>query len=261
MNFHRLERSKWYRGTLLASVLTLMAAWPLTVTAAERIGAYFTQVNTYAYAKAPNEGPRVLLGPRMAYEVVDVTRKSDGTKWFQIVYPKRNWKIGGTGWISETPHEVLARPNETVHVLREIPVGPNPKIELVIVPTRDLKILTITKPSADFPQITWQKVQYSTTNPWKPWVRANNGIYRPGMSVSYMIEVYSAMVARNVPLAKLKRLLSGAIGVGDSVRDVEWALGRPLHIREEKSGPDQHTFWQYGAMVVQFENAVVKQFN
>lgn len=245
-------------GTLLLAGLLSIA---VASHAAQPLGAFFTQVNTYVYADAPNQGTRVLLRPRLAYEVIDLTTDGEGLIWYKIIYPQRTRKVSGTGWIAASPHELLANPAENRRVLAQIPDRPDAAVDAVAVPGRDIKVLGITKPSEVFPQIVWQKVQYETNAPWTAWVRSATGIYRPGMSVAYMIEVYSTMVARNVPLEKLKRLLSGVVAVGDSAREVEWALGKPLRVRDEQSDNVRQSFWQYGALVVQFENAVVKQIN
>ena len=258
----RSSRGAWARALLLGMLTLgglLLGAPPAQ--ARQSLGAFFTQVNTYVYADAPNQGTRVLLRPRLAYEVIDLTTDEEGLIWYKIIYPQRTRKVTGTGWIAASPHELLANPGENRRVLAEVPERPDAPVEAVAVPGRDIKVLGITKPSELFPQIVWQKVQYETSELWTAWIRSATGIYRPGMSVAYMIEVYSTMVARNVPLEKLKRLLSGVVVVGDSTREVEWALGKPLRVRDEQSENVRQSFWQYGALVVQFENAVVKQIN
>ncbi|MBI3993152.1 MAG: hypothetical protein HY342_07745 [Candidatus Lambdaproteobacteria bacterium] len=227
----------------------------------EPLGAFFTQVNTYLYSDGPNAGARVLVRARQTFTVIDLTNTADGTVWYRIVFPERDTRLEGVGWVFEAPHEILERQGGNVTVYEEIPRARTAVGETVSVPTQAIKQLNITEPSTRFAEITWYKVQYSAKIPLTPWIRAATGIYRPGVSAEFITRVYANMVARNIKVDKVKRLLSGVIQVGDSKRDVEWGLGDPLHVREETAGDIRRVFWQYAMVVVQFENDVVKQIN
>ena len=262
----RPPRGGWRRGALagLSVALLLLAgatSFVRTALADESLGAFFTQVNTYIYSDGPNAGPRVLVRPRETFAVIDVTTSGDGTPWYRIEFPARDTKLEGVGWIFEAPHELLERQGGYVTVFVEIPRTRNTIGETVSVPTLAIKQLNLTEPSARFPEITWYKVQYSARTPLRPWIRAATGIYRPGVSAEFITRVYANMVARNIQVNKVKRLLSGVIQVGDSRRDVEWGLGEPLHVREESIGETRRVYWQFAMVVVQFENDVVKQIN
>jgi hypothetical protein len=249
-------------GLGLGAVLLAGAVGPArNAWAGEALGAFFTQVNTDIYSDGPNAGPRVLVRPRETFAVIDVTTTAEGTVWYRIEFPARDTKLEGVGWVFEAPHEILERQGGTVTVFTEIPRSRNTIGETVNVPTQAIKQLNLTEPSARFPEITWYKVQYSAKTPLTPWIRAATGIYRPGVSAEFITRVYANMVARNIQVAKVKRLLSGVIQVGDDKRDVEWGLGDPLHVREEIIGETRRVYWQYAMVVVQFENDVVKQLN
>lgn len=251
--------------TRLVRLILLTALFAVVGVAAARasngLGAFFTQVNTYVYTKAPGAGPRYLVRPRQALTVLDLRSTEAGVLWYQIEYTAKDKKLEGEGWIMETPHEILAKPGMLVTVFLTIPDTRPSLVSTVSIPVHALKLLDIVEPSTHYAEISWQKVRYKTNTPLTPWIRAATGIYRPGIEEEFITRVYATMVARQVPVKKLKRLISGVIQVGDSQQDVTWSLGEPLNSREETTGDTRHVFWQYGSIVVQFENSIVKLIN
>lgn len=245
----------------ILSVLAALMLWPGPPLHAQEIGAYFTLVNTYVYRDGPQKGPRLLLRPRQAFAVVDVTGDNDETPWYRIVYPGRNEHLSGVGWTPKAPHELLPNEREPVIVYSRVLDGSDRAFSTVRVPVGALELLNETQPSSTYPRIDWQKVRYELDQPYRAWARGPAGIYRPGKTAAYLSLVYGEMVTRNVPKEKQLRLLSGVVRAGDSPREVRWALGPPLRTHEETIGEAKRTTWEYPQLVVQFENAVVKQIN
>lgn len=243
-------------------VLLLVAVpWALARAQTQPIGAYFTLVNTYVYAKGPREGKRVLIHPRQAFDVLDVTVDNQDRLWLLIVYPAQSTKRSGTGWTATPPHELLTPQEEPVLVFSRIPDDNPGELEILKVPTDNLELLNETQSNTPFAQIDWQKVHYRFEQPLRLWARGGAGIYRPGKSAAFMSRVYAELVTRNVDRDEQTRLLSGVVRIGDSLREVRWALGDPLRTQQETIGDARRTVWQYPEMTVTFENEVVKQIN
>jgi len=225
------------------------------------IGAYFTSVNTYFYAKAPRDGKRFLVRPRQAFTVVDVTTDAQDILWYQVIYPPETVRISGTGWTANAPHELLAAPQEPVLVFARIPGADRSTLSVVRVPASAVELLNETQSGSPFAQVNWQKVRYQADLPLRAWARGGAGIYRPGKTVAYMSRVYGELVTRNVEKEEQQRLLSGVVRIGDPLREVRWALGDPLRSQEETIGDARRTIWQFPELTVTFENGVVKQVN
>jgi hypothetical protein len=255
----RLTARLTVRLALLAALA--VAAGVAAPAQAQTIGVYFTAVNTYAYTGAPHEGKRILLRARQAFNVVDVTTDHNDIMWFQIVYPAETLKIGGTGWTATAPHEMLTPQQEPVLVFSRIPDDDQGGLQVFRVPATSLELLNETKSNTPFAQIDWQKVRYSFEQPVRAWARGTVGIYRPGKTAAFMSRIYAELVTRNVDKDEQTRLLSGVVRVGDTARQVRWALGDPLRSQDEKIGDTRRSTWQYPEMTVTFENEVVKQFN
>lgn len=246
-------------------VLALLGAWvpgaAPTAAQTQAIGAYFTVVNTYVYEKGPQTGRRLLIRPRNAFNVVDVTADANDILWFLIVHPSETERSSGIGWTAAAPHELLAAPQEPVLVFSRIPAGDPRGLGVFKVPAVGVELLNETQSGTSFAQVDWQKVRYQLEQPQRLWARAGAGIYRPGKTAAFMSRVYGELVTRNVDKDEQTRLLSGIVRVGDTLRDVRWALGEPLRSQEETIGEARRTIWQFPEMTVTFENAVVKQIN
>lgn len=246
---------------LVLVVVLLGLSWAQASAQAQPVGAYFTLVNTYIYAKGPREGRRVLVHPRQAFDVLDVTVDNQDRLWLLIVYPADSAKLEGTGWTATPPHELLTPQQDPVLVFSRIPDDASGPLEIFRVPTDGLELLNETQSNTPFAQIDWQKVHYKYERPQRLWARGGAGIYRPGKTAAFMSRVYAELVTRNVDKDEQTRLLSGVVRIGDTLRDVRWALGDALRAQEETIGDAQRTSWQYPEMTVTFENGVVKQIN
>lgn len=243
------------------ALLALLACVAPAASAVETIGSYFTIVNTYVYTKGPRDGRRYLVRPRQAFNVVDVMTDDEGTLWFRIVYPAVTAKLSGTGWTPSAPHELVSAQEEPVLVFSRIPAGNNGGFSVLKVPATSLELLNETQSETRFAQLTWQRVRYQTEQPMRVWARGPAGIHRPGKTAAFISRVYGELVTRNVDKDLQTRLLSGVIRIGDTVREVRWALGDPLRNQEETIGDARRNIWQYPELTVTFENEVVKQIN
>jgi len=243
------------------ATLALLLAAAGGARAQQAIGGYFTLVNTYLYAKAPHEGKRILVRPRQAFTVLDVTTDSQDLLWFQVVYAAETNKVAGTGWTAAAPHELLAAPQDSVLVFTSVPGGDDSGLSVFRVPASGLELLNETQSGRPFAQVDWQKVRYQFDQPLRAWARGSAGIYRPGKSAQFLSRVHGELVTRNVDKDLQTRLLSGVIRIGDTQRDVRWALGDPLRSQQETIGGARRTIWQFPELTVTFENEVVKQFN
>lgn len=228
---------------------------------AKEIGAFFTKVNAYAFLDGPRSGKRVLVRPRLTFAVVDLTNDREDRLWLQIVYAREELKVKGEGWTPLAPHELLRAGAAPVEIFAEVVENEDVPITKINVPAAHLELLNITKPSRDFPQLTWQKVRYETKVPSRPWIRATSGVFRPGKSSEFLSRAYVEMVSRNLVKAKLNRLISGVVRVGDTPWDVERALGKPLRVNEDSTAEIKRATWEYPSLVVRFKNEVVEQIN
>jgi len=246
---------------LAAVSLVLLLAATGSAPAQQAIGAYFTVVNTYLYTKAPHDGKRILVRPRQAFTVLDVTTDAQDTLWFEVGYATETAKINGIGWTAAAPHELLAAPQEPVLVFSSVPGGDDSGLSVIKVPGNGLELLNETQSGRPFAQVDWQKVRYQFDQPLRAWARGSAGIYRPGKSAAFLSRLYGELVTRNVDKDLQTRLLSGIIRIGDTERDVRWALGDPLRSQQETIGEARRTIWQFPELTVTFENELVKQFN
>lgn len=246
------------RAWLMLGFALLLGGAPVW---ADEIGAFFTRVNTYIYADAPEQGKRYLIRRRQGYTVTDVTTDGQDRIWLQVIYEKATRTFSGEGWTPLAPHDLIGRGPEMVEVYSTILENPNLPIESIAVPSADLKLLNVTQQSRRFPQITWQKVSYTTKKSLRAWARAGAGIYRPGKSEGFITRAYADMVSRALNKEKMDRLLAGVVRVGDTTLEVSWALGKPLRVVEEDIADAKRTIWHYPTVVVQFENQVVGQIN
>lgn len=245
----------------LLVLLLLLAPATAAPARGQPIGAFFTLVNTYFYTKGPREGSRHLVRPRLAFTVVDVTVDGNNNLWYRVVYPPQSDKLSGQGWTPMAPHELLNNNRQPVPVFSRIPGADDTSINIVQVPADGLVLLNETQSSSPFAQVVWQKVRYELTQPLQAWARGGAGIYRPGKGEAFLSRVHGEMVTRDVGKEKLLRLLSGVVHIGDSLREVGWALGEPLRKQEETVGTTRRSIWQFPETTVVFENEVVKQLN
>ena len=245
----------------LAALMLMLLPFALSTAGAQEIGAYFTLVNTYIYAKGPREGRRVLVRPRQAFNVLDVTTDHEDTMWFLIVHPRETSKFSGTGWTAQAPHELVSARQEPVLLFSRIPDGTGRDLSIYRIPATAVELLNETQSDTPFSQLDWQKVRFQFDQPLRAWARGTAGIYRPGKTAGFLSRVYGELVTRNVDKDEQVRLLSGVVHVGDDVREVRWALGDALRSQEETIGDAHRTLWQYPEMTVTFENDVVKQIN
>jgi hypothetical protein len=247
---------------LLVLALALPLALPAPLPAQPRgIGAYFTLVNTYLYAKGPRDGRRTLVRPHQAFDVVDVTVDAEKTLWFLIVYPAETTRQSGTGWTPYAPHELLSAQQGPVLVFSRIPAGTQEDFTLLRVPAGGVELLNESQSGLPFLALDWQRVRYQLEQPLLAWARSTAGLYRPGKNAGFLNRVHVELVARNLERDEQVRLLSGAVRIGDTVREVRWSLGDPLRAQEEPVGEGQRTVWQYPELTVILENDVVKQIN
>lgn len=220
------------------------------------MGAFITLVNTYAYPKGPRKGERILIRSRVAMPVLNQVFDEGDRLWYEVLLADRAERQEGTGWTPLTAQELLARGTEAVPVYSR-PLDANLRpFQAVAVPANDLELAHETLRSADFPQVTWQKVRYATRLPVTAWVRAGTGIYRVGRTPAFLTQSYAEMATRQVPKETLTRLLAGVVRPGDGVQEVRWALGDPLRTTEE--GPEKRVVWEYVEAKIHFEHAVVK---
>lgn len=250
---------------LAAAALAAGIAWPgapVRAQGQQAIGSYFSLVNTYVYEKGPRQGRRVLVRPREAFVVLDSTADDNDIIWLQIVYPRHSAKVSGTGWTPSAPHELLSAQLEPVLVFSRIPGGDSLRgVTVQRVPARNVELLNESQTGKAFARVDWQKVRYEMETPARMWVRSTTGVFRAGKPPAFLSRVYGELVTRNVEKDELVRLLSGVVHIGDTVRDVRWALGDPLRNQEETVGQARRTIWQYPELTVTFENDLVKQIN
>lgn len=259
----RIMNSRLVRMPMPLAVIAVIAmAMVLSKPAmAEGTGAYFSLVNTYLYTKGPLEGGRYLVRPRTAFTVVDQQQDAQDKIWRLIVFHPKDRKVSGEGWTPRAPHELLPTERKPVEIFSRILDGGNKPFDVVLAPVAGLKLLNETIPSKVFSQIVWQKVKYSFHEPIKGWIKDSAGIYRVGKTTAFLTLVYGEMVTGNLDKEKMKRLMSGVVHVGDTFQEVKWALDTPYRTQEEIVGETKRTTWEYPAMVVLFENDVVKQIN
>ncbi|MBI4083353.1 MAG: hypothetical protein HY423_12160 [Candidatus Lambdaproteobacteria bacterium] len=243
---------------MLASMLLLA---PAVTALGTELGAFFTRVNTYLYTPEPLKGARLLLRAREILPVQGIRIEPGERVWYLVAYPHRTRRSEGQGWTPFTPHELKTKGSEPVEVFSAIVDRFDMTFTTEAVPARDLRLLAVSQVSDLFPAIEWQKVTYVTPAPLAGWVRASSGIFRPGFAAGPLEGVYAEMVARNVAVEKLARLLSGVVRVGDSTQDVRWALGAPLRVQDEGERGHERTTWHYPGLVVHIENGAVKQIN
>lgn len=247
------------RRCLLLTPLLLVLT-PFALQALE-IGAFFTQYNTYLYFDGPQQGKRILVKPRQVLAVEDFTLAPDDRLWYLAVLPGHLTRQEGEGWVPLAPHELLEKGSAPVEVFLKLPREADEPVATRQVPAADIKLLSVSRPGKLFPQVEWNKVRFSTQAPARAWVRDAVGIFRPGVTETFLSRVYADMVARNVEAERLQRLMLGVVHRGDAPRDVRWALGEPLRVQEDRTGQTTRVTWQFPAVVVQFENDVVKQIN
>lgn len=225
------------------------------------IGVFFTKVNAYIYPDGPGTGKRILVRPREAFTVVNLTTDVEERPWLRIIYPKVGKNISGEGWSPLAPHEIMSSGTGEVQIFPHTLENPAMPVAAVKVPATSLELLNVTQASTRFPEVLWQKVRYQAKIPIRPWIRASTGIYRPGKNENFINRVYTEMVSRNVKKEKQLRLLSGVVRVGDSTQEVKWAMGAPVRIEEEAIADVKSSTWHYPSLTVHFENQVVEQIN
>ncbi len=248
-------------------VLALLLAIPIyfgpyaaPAVKAEGIGAFFTRVNTYVFAKGPKKGSATLVRARSSFTVLDLVRGKGDEVWYLIVYPAKSVRIKDLGWTPMAPHELVGGNQESVLVYSRIPENGKTRFSVSRVPISGLKLLNESQSSKSYPQLDWQKVEYRLRRPLRAWVLGKTGIYRVGKGESFLSRGYGEMVAGNLKKAARQRLLSGIVRIGDTSKMVTWALGDPLHEQNETVAATKRTTWQYPELTVVFENDVVKSF-
>ncbi len=246
---------------VLAACLAAVLVLPLPAMAQQPIGSYFTRVNTYIYEEGPRKGRRHLVRPRKAFTVLDVTADKDDAVWYRIVYPPVTQTVKALGWTPTPPHEVVRAVQDSVLVFSRIPTTATSPFAVHRVPAGGLELLNESQRSPRYAALDWQKVRFQLKRPLQAWARGAAGIFRLGKPVTFLSRVYGEMVTRNVDKETERRLLSGVVRIGDTVREVQWALGDPLRSQNETIGNARRTIWEFGELTVTFENDVVKQIN
>jgi hypothetical protein len=244
----------------MAAGLILLVAWGLSARAQES-SAFFTLVNTYAYANGPRDGERYLVRARQTLTVTSFVTDGDGVVWYRAIDPERTVRLKGTGWVALDPHELTQRGSQRILVFPEIVQSVNDGQPALEMPASDVVLANVAQPSQAFPEITWQKVTYETTVPATLYVRATTGIYRPFRSEKFLSDSHAEMVTQGIDNDRMRRLLSGVVRVGDSNQDVRWALGDPLQQEESTAEGLKILVWHYPGIQVRFENGVVKKIN
>ena len=248
------------RLALLLAIPFYFAPYAGTTVQAEGIGAFFTRVNTYIFAKGPKAGPATLVRARSSFTVLDLVRGNDDVVWYQIVYQPKTVRVKALGWTPMAPHELVGDNQESVLVYSRIPENGKTRFSVFRVPISGLKLLNESQSSKSYPQLDWQKVEYRLRRPLRAWVRGKTGIYRAGKGESFLSRGYGEMVAGNLKREDRQRLLSGIVRIGDTSEEVTWALGDPLQHQNETVASTKRTTWQYPELTVVFENDVVKSF-
>ena len=244
----------------LMAGLVLASAWVLPA-AAQDTSAFFTLVNTYAYANGPREGERTLVRARQTLTVTGFLTDGDGVLWYRAVDPERTEKLKGTGWVALDPHEISQRGSQHLLVFPEILRSVKDGQAALDIPASDVTLANASQPSQAFPEITWQKVTYETNVPAALYVRASTGIYRPFRSDKFLSDAHAEMVTQGLDNDRLRRLLGGVVRPGDSAQDVRWALGESIQQEESVAEGLKIQVWHYPGIQVRFENGVVKKIN
>lgn len=247
---------RWLLPCWVALLVMLPAA-----AAAKPVGTYFSTVNTYVFLEGPGQGQRAFVRARQAYPVEDMRTDADDNLWYRITLDGRQEKLNGEGWTSAQPHELVGAGQSLLRVFTRIPEGRLQGVEAHQVPATGLKLLNETQPSKDFPGVDWQKVRFTYQRPQMAWVRAVTGIYRVGLTEVFLARAYGEMVTRNLDKDKIERLLSGVVRIGDTLKEVSYAMGDPLRRQEEVVGTVQRVILEYPELRIQFENEVVAQIN
>ena len=242
---------------LLISALMLLAT---PAKAVKNLGAFFTLVNAYIYPERGNEISKLLIGPRLAFDVIDLAFE-DSRILYLIEYPEKSMVVEGEGWTPVPPHQFIRSKGQQVQVFSALLGESRPPVAVRAIPVEELELLNESQPSEVFPEIIWHKVRYKQTVPMTAWISSNYGIYRPGKKAHTVANAHSIMVARNIDRARRIRLLSGVVQLGDTTREVEWALGPPLRRQVQAISSGDRSIWVYPAMEVAFENNLVIQLN
>ena len=246
------------RIVLLPLLLTLLTP---SVWAQQEIGGFFTLVNTYIYPVKGKENSRILVRPLGAFDVVDLDVDDQERLWYQIIYPARTKTVEGFGWIPLAPGQLIAMGQQSATVYASVPTAAGDGTETLQVPLNKLELLNETQRNEAFPQVSWQRVRYQAQQPLPAWVRAATGIFRPGRDANALAQAHALMVRLKVEDERMQRLLSGVVQIGDSTREVTWALGEPLREQVETINQVQRLIWVYRDVELQFENTVVTKVN
>jgi hypothetical protein len=240
--------------------LVLASAW-IVPAAAQDTSAFFTLVNTYAYANAPRDGERTLVRARQTLTVTGFVTDGDGVLWYRAIDPERTTRVKGTGWVALDPHEISQRGGQHVLVFPQFLESANDDKVALEIPASDLTLANVSQPSSAFPEIAWQKVTYETNVPAPLYIRASTGIYRPFRSDRFLSDVHAEMVTQGLDNDRLRRLLAGVVRPGDPAQDVRWALGDPIQQEDSTAEGLKIQIWHYPGIQVRFENGVVKKIN
>jgi hypothetical protein len=244
----------------IAAGLVLASAWVLPA-AAQDTSAFFSLVNTYAYANGPRDGERTLVRARQTLTITGFVVDGDGVLWYRAIDPERTARLKGAGWVALDPHEISQRGSQHLLVFPEIVQSVSDDRAALEMPASDVTLANLAQPSTAFSEITWQKVTYETSVPATLYVRASTGIYRPFRSDRFLSDVHAEMVTQGLDNDRLRRLLTGVVRPGDSGQDVRWALGDPIQQEESTAEGLKIQIWHYPGVQVRFENGVVKKIN
>ena len=246
------------RSAALGLTLLVLGAGNLL---AQETSVYFALVNTYAYTAGPRQGERHLVRTRQTLTVTGFVTDSDGVVWYSAIDPERTVRLRGTGWVALDPHELSRGDGQPVLVFPDPIDRPAQATAGLEMPSADVTLANVTKPSQTFPEVTWQKVNYETNAPALLYVRGTTGIHRPFLTEKFISDVHAEMVTQGVDSERLRRLLSGVVRVGDGPQDVRWALGEPQQQEESTAEQLKIMVWHYPGLQVRFENNVVKKIN
>jgi len=243
---------------LLATILNVF--W-VPAAPAQDSSAFFTLVNTYAYANGPREGERTLIRARQTLAITGVVSDGDGVIWYRAIDPERTTRIKGTGWVALDPHELSQLGSRRLLVFPEIVQSIQDDKVALEMPASDVTLANVAQPSQVFSEIAWQKVNYETSIPGTLYVRGSTGIYRPFRSDKFLSDAHAEMVTQGVDNDRLRRLLAGVVRPGDSSQDVRWALGEPVQREESTAEGLKIQVWHYPGIQVRLENGLVKKIN
>jgi hypothetical protein len=244
----------------LTAGLVLAWAWVIPA-AAQDTSAFFSLVNTYAYASGPRQGERALVRARQTLTVTGFVTDGDGVLWYRAVDPEHSEKLKGSGWVVLDPHELSQKGGQRVLVFPDILRAVSDDKAALEIPASDITLANVSQPSQAFPEVMWQKVTYETNVPTSLYVRAATGIYRPFRSDKFLSDAHAEMVTQGLDNDRLRRLLAGVVRPGDSTQDVRWALGDSIQQEESTAEGLKIQVWHYPGIQVRFENGVVKKIN